>query len=417
LNKLVRYVLASLGLLALACASVAVARDGWSSFLIRQSDDELSLSNVNEAIGLNPINADSYHARASIYQRQGRGSEAIKDLERAVSLRPGDHFLWLELGFARYQAQDIVGALADFRESVRLAPFYAQPHWYLGHTLLDTGKPDEGFAEVRKAVASNPEYLTDAIKLADEVYSGDPGSMFQAIKPQTSAGRLAVIVYFLQRQDLSSAMLLFRQLKNEISSNDRLTLAATLFRAKNFPEAYEVWSMARSATRGNDETAPITNADFEEPVFPASGTFDWTVTPGLQRVAVERDAVRPESGAYCLRLSFKGNSTPSTEVVSQTLLVQEQANYELDFSYRSDNLVSGGTPIVVVTDADRNEILASSQALPANEINWQRKAIRFSTKNTRAVTIMIKRTSCAASPCPAFGTVWFDNFICFVRRI
>ena len=65
----------------------------------------------------------------------------------------------------------------DFEAAVRLAPFYAQPRWYLGNMLLQAGRLDEGFAELRRAVKSDPSYLPDTIQRATEAFAGDSGAI------------------------------------------------------------------------------------------------------------------------------------------------------------------------------------------------------------------------------------------------
>src|SRR5437762_9495085 len=119
-----------------------------------------------EAVRLSPLDPEARLSRASILLKVGRIADAINDLENAVTLRPGDYILWLELGHAREQSGDEEGALAAFKEASRLAPNYARPHWELGHLQLRAGRLDQAFAEFRLAAQSRPALLPEVINLA-----------------------------------------------------------------------------------------------------------------------------------------------------------------------------------------------------------------------------------------------------------
>src|SRR5207253_8349631 len=114
-----------------------------------------------------------------------RAGEAINEYEQAARLRPRDYFLWLSLGTARDQAGDERGALAAFQESVRLAPYYAEPRWQFGNALLRAGRLDEAFAELRRAAVSDSSLLPGLVDLVWGVYGGDAFMVQQVIQPQT----------------------------------------------------------------------------------------------------------------------------------------------------------------------------------------------------------------------------------------
>jgi tetratricopeptide (TPR) repeat protein len=412
LKTIARYLCALLALALFACASVVIARDGLSYFYLQQAIDSSSQASAEQAIRLNPSNPDAYHARGLLFQKQEQINAAISDLNRALDLRPSDHFLWLELGFCRYQNHDMGGAIADFRESARLAPLYAQPRWYLGNVLVQTGKPDEGFEEIRRAVSSEPAYLPDAIQLAADAYGGDARAIAQAIKPQSSINRLALAQYFLKQKSAPAALELFTETGVDISPADRATLVSELLAAKDFSEAYVLWRAGRTAVESTQTAvAAINDGSFENEIGPGARGFEWQLGEHIQKIAVERDQQHPESGSFSLRLSFNGASIPDTPIVSQTLLADSAVRYDLDFAYRTRQLVTGGPPLVAIIDAKSGQTLAQSKPLPENETEWSRQSVTFSTpSDTRAVAILIKRMACSSSPCPAFGYAWLDSF-------
>ena len=409
-----RYVFAFVGLALLAYGSVLIAKDGLSSLFVQNSVDNSSMALANEAIRLNSLNSDAYQARASLYQKSGQTKEAIKDLERAVELRPNDHYLWLELGYLRYQSRDMDGAVTDFRESARLAPFYAQPRWYLGNVLLQTGKTDEGFAEIRRAVASDPLYLAEAIERADEIYGGDPRALVQALQPQTSMARLTLAQYLIKHDRVSAAIELFREAGEGMSPADGATLISELLTARKFAEAHEVWLTYHPSANDKRNSIPLVeDGSFENEIADEGLGFGWQVSHNLQRVSVVRDQGQPGSGAYCLRLDFEGISSPETPIVSQIVMTEPATRYELGFASRTRELITGGPPVVEIIDSNSGKTLAQSKALTENQTQWDHQSMEFSTPgDTLAVMIIVKRKTCSSSPCPAFGHAWFDSFVC-----
>ena len=92
------------------------------------------------------------------------------------------------------------------------------------------------------------------------------------------------------------------------------------------------------------------------------------------------------------------------------VLVQPLAHYELRFWARSENIVSGGLPVVVVIDADSKNGLGKSEQFPRTTEGWREYSIEFDTgPSTTAIQITLQREGCSA-PCPIFGRLWLDGF-------
>jgi hypothetical protein len=85
----------------------------------------------------------------------------------------------------------------------------------------------------------------------------------------------------------------------------------------------------------------------------------------------------------------------------------------LTFDVRTEELKSGGTPILQVLDAaDGTTILAATPALPNGTRDWQKVSLDFKAPaNSEAVIVRVSRASCGSdSVCPIFGLVWYDDF-------
>ncbi len=380
------------------------------------------LDAADKAVRLRSSSSDAHFARARLLSHREQRAEAIKEYERAVTLRPQDYVLSLELGRALDQANDVEGALVAFRESERLAPFYAQPHWQLGNALLRSGRRDEALAQLRRATASDPKLLPAAINLAWAVFNGDPIAVEQAIQPQTAAAHVTLAIFFAKHRKAKEAIIQFHA-AGGVSNEQRRALLTELLAAKNFTEAYEVWISGHDARpkESRSGTAAITDGSFESDISLDDPGFGWQLARDLQAMRVSLDTNQPHSGASSMRLSWTGDSNPSTPVVSQIVLVEPSTHYRLNWAVRTEELLTIGLPIVTVSDASSDKervplplpltLLAQSKPIPQGTSGWQDYFIDFTTdENTRAVLIAIRRQPCAIAPCVAIGHVWVDDF-------
>jgi tetratricopeptide (TPR) repeat protein len=128
---------------------------GFSKILSRYSLTTNSLEAANQAVKLTPNDAEAHRARAVVLNNSGMKEDAAKEMERAVSLRPRDDLLWMEVGILRDGYGESGSALAAFDQSIRCAPYYGHPRWQRGNLLVRLGRYDEGIQRV--AFGSNQQ--------------------------------------------------------------------------------------------------------------------------------------------------------------------------------------------------------------------------------------------------------------------
>src|SRR5947209_8818692 len=409
--RIIRFIVAAIALCSLIGATFFAARAGLSKNDTKTALTSGSLAAADRAVDLTPSDPDAHYARAVALSLNGEDAEAVKDYEQSAALRPRDYFLWLSLGAARDEAGDEAGALSAFREAVRLAPFYAQPHWQLGNLLLRTGGHiDEAFAEMRRAAESNPTLMPQLIDLTWTIYQGDVPSVEKVIEPQTSEARVALAHFAAKHGKTTDAARIFRSIEN-VSEDDRRAFLTELLAAKDFRAAYEVWRAASKKDARN--SAGFTDGGFEEQINLDEIGFGWRVARDIQSVRVSIDNIQPHGGKSSLRLDWKGDANPSVPVISQLILVEPNARYRLRFSVRTDQLVTGGLPLVIIADPSTNDSreLAHSDPFKERTSAWQDYSVEFTTgKETEAVVVALKRQSCSSNPCPVFGSLWLDDF-------
>ncbi len=409
-----RFVIAFIGLLTCLLAVWTAARTGISSLLSAQAVQNSLRDSASEAIRLSPSDPQGHYALALVLSRVGQHDDATREFERAITLRPSDYVLWLDLGSARQASGDEEGALVAFKEAARLAPAYARPHWEMGRLLIRAERPDEAFEEFRHAVASRPALLPEVIDHAWKVYGGDVWAVQRAIQPQSSQARLVLARFSVKQGKTAEAMQLFRA-AGEIPDGDRVAFLRELLDAERFKEAYEVWSSGRKPNDlgpGGGLDA-ITDGSFESRIIPDDPGFGWQLAPRVPAISVSLDTDEPHADTHSLLLRFGGDTQASTRIIKQLVLVSPQTRYRLSFAARIEKLVTGGPPLVFVTDARSKDgnALAQSLPLPTGTKGWQDYTVEFTTSDTTSAVVMgVQRQNCPSDQCPIFGSVWFDSF-------
>jgi len=409
-----RLAIALISLLACLLAVWTAALTGFSRLRSAQAMQNSLPASANDSVRLSPSDPQAHYARALVLSRLGQVDEATREFERAVALRPSDYVLWLDLGSARQSSGDDEGALLAFKEAARLAPAYARPRWEMGQLLIRAGRSDEAFEEFRQAVASRPNLLPEVIDYAWKAYGGDAGAVQRAIQAQTSQERLVLARFIAKQGRTDEAMQLLRT-AGEVPDTARLTFLRELLDANRFKEAYEVWSSRRKSTDpgpGGGLDA-ITDGSFESRIIPDDPGFGWQLAPRVSAISVSLDTDEPHAGSHSLLLRFGGDAQASTRIIKQLVLVSPQARYRLSFAARTEKLITGGPPVVFVTDARSKDgnVLAQSLPLPTGSSGWRDYTVEFTTSDTTgAVVIGVQRQNCPSDECPIFGSVWFDSF-------
>ena len=383
----------------------AAARIGFSRLLSRYATAAISLGGADQAIRLTPDDADAHRARAAVLTDLRRSEEAAAALETATTLRKDDWVEWLELGTAREDLDDNAGALAAFDQAVRCAPYYGQTHWQRGNLLLRLGRYNEAFADLRQAAASNREFLPNLIDLAWSLTKGDVAQT-RALVQATSDDERLELARFLARKGQGEAVLeQVRLLATPLSDQNRQELTRLAFAAGTFDAARRLWS-------GSVRTEEIVNGGFEEPLLRNDTPFGWKLpaAQGKQKLAI--DVSQKFGGEKSLQITFAGDwDASATSLISQTIVVQAGGRYRLSFAVHTKDLVTGGPPRIVLTDAMNNQILAKSDAFPQTTNAWLQMNVDFTVPaKSEAVVINLARDNCSSSPCPIFGVVWLDAF-------
>jgi hypothetical protein len=398
----VLYAALALGLLVLL--TVNAVSSGLSSLFTTYASQTNQIAAANTAVRLSSNNPDARYVRATILQASDLPA-AIKDYYQAAMARPDDYVLWLSLARVYELNGDVPAAIAAAQQAIPLAPDYAEPHYQLGNILLRAGRQDEAFQELRLAAASNPTLLPGVIDLAWTVSAGDVASVLRMIDPQTNESRHELAQYFRAHKQVDAAIVLYAAL-GAAEAPYRTSYVADLIGAKQFKEAAKVWAVGRPGIAG---PGVVNDPGFEQESDLKEPGFGWRVGDRAEGFQLSLDATNPKEGRSSLKVEFKGGADPGALIIGQFVSVEPQAHYSLRLAARSEELVSGGAPMVFILNAATGQILAASEPIKAKG-NWEDYKIDFQVPaSTDAVQIVLRRT-CDASPCPIFGRLWLDNF-------
>lgn len=398
---------------AIICLLLAwtTASMGYSRLLARYGIFTGFEAPVNRSVELSPADAEAYYARSIVFKGRGEIDKAVKELAHAIDLRPRDYFLWLTSGALRDQIGDESGAQRDFNEAVRLAPFYAQPHWQLGNLLLRMGKFDDAFIELRLAAGSDPKLVRPLIDIAWMTYGGDVEAVKSATQPATQDEEFVLAHFFARHGRADEALKLFRQGKVR-SAEQRRDLLAVLLEANEYRAAYEIWTSGKAGDHAALQSGLGTLPDggFENDIDWNDPGFGWQKGMANSNVKISSDKEVSREGKRSLLLDWAGDNDPSKPVLTHLVLLEPEGHYRLHFSARTENLVGGSLPVIVVREAGLNGAeLVQSQPLGRGTNEWREYSVDFATsRTTQAVLLALHRQNCNGEVCPIFGLTWFD---------
>src|SRR5207244_3907645 len=154
---------------------------------------------ADAAVNLTPSDPEAHYLRALSLVNLERLNDAVVELQQATTLRPHDYYEWLDLGVTLERLGDQTAAVAALKESIRLAPSFAQPRWQLGNLLYRQGRYPEAFAELRLGARSNPGLAEGMMELAFASSDGNIETLEGFVQPANARTHL-LLARFLVKQ-------------------------------------------------------------------------------------------------------------------------------------------------------------------------------------------------------------------------
>jgi predicted negative regulator of RcsB-dependent stress response len=318
----------------------------------------------------------------------------------------------MELGRALEAAGDPDRGEKALRQAVELAPAYSHPRWHYGNLLLREGKTDEAFAQLSKAAEADEVMQAPIFGLATHVFGGDVEKITQVLP--APAVRLQFAISLINTDKFDEAARVLRT----ITPADRKAQPAlidlalqSLIEHKQFHAALALLREIEPA--GTESPAPeqFWNGGFEKPVPPSDPKpFRWLIGSPAQAQIVIDPRGRSQGS---LRIIFKASTRMESIPVSQTIVVDPETQYRIQFYQRTEGLITASTPAVVISDSVDKTQLVSSAPMPTGTNDWQLVTLDFKTKpQHEGISLGLVRAACEGNQpiCPIFGTIWYDDF-------
>jgi tetratricopeptide (TPR) repeat protein len=169
--------------------SLAGARYGLGVMQQRRNELEPALRNLQDAARLSPGNALPWMAMAQLQRQRGDRQKALHAYGAALEAQPSYYPARLERG-QMWLAQEPAKALADFEEAIRQQPRSAEARVAAGMAQQLLKRPDAALASYRAALQFDPKNVI-ALNNAAWLASERKGMLANALQWATEAVRLA----------------------------------------------------------------------------------------------------------------------------------------------------------------------------------------------------------------------------------
>jgi tetratricopeptide (TPR) repeat protein len=91
-----------------------------------KGEHDRAIQDYDQAIRLNPQDADAFHNRGAEYARKGQHDRAIKDFDQAIRLNPHHADVFYNRGLAKRKKGDTAGGDTDIARARQLQPGIGQ---------------------------------------------------------------------------------------------------------------------------------------------------------------------------------------------------------------------------------------------------------------------------------------------------
>ncbi len=185
---------------------------------------------------------------------EGRASDAVTALQKAVALRPKNILSRVQLGSAQFQAGDETGALATLHEALRLDPQSSHAAYQLALTLESLGRNEQAlplFAQVLTVRPDDADLLTNyGLALVQTGKAREAVPLYAraaTIAPNDATLHQDLGVAYLQQSDFDHAIAEFARGRELDPSSAQIAYDLGLaYKLKDrFPESIAAFEKAR----------------------------------------------------------------------------------------------------------------------------------------------------------------------------
>jgi tetratricopeptide (TPR) repeat protein len=402
-----------IGILLIAGSLAFVAGKAWLAAQWEASGDpDLLLRAAN----LEPTDAD-YWDRLGLY---GKWNFEHRDLrqfivyyQRATEANPRSDTYWMDLADAYEAVGQTERALEAFKRAQSAHPISSDVAWRYGNFLLRRQNYSEAFAEIRRALVTDPDLTVEAVAECSKA-SNDLARILTEVLPNQNGYYSMALDYFLIQHQTDAALTVWHQLlglKQTTNMAQAVPLINELIREERVEDALGVWRQALGATSWpKDESGSsslVFNGGFEHDLL--NGAFDWREDP-VSGAAFSADSDVVHAGGRALRITFDGSANLDFQNLWQFSPVEPRHRYHFTAYLRLEGISTDSGIRFAIYDAFHPAALQILSPDLVGSHPWSLvEADLVTGPETHLVTITLRRVPTFKFDNKLRGTVWVDD--------
>lgn len=338
-------------------------------------------------------------------------NRSLSEYQRAADLDASNYTNWLAVAQAKDRLGDTDAAEAAFKRSLALAPNYADIQWAYGNFLFRQGRGEEGFSLIARSASGNPELAGSAVAIATQITGGDISQVHELLgsEPVVNA---ALAQVFLAQKKYDYAIRAWAMIPAGLREEKYRDTGQQLISSSFDLHCYRAAATIAADLTADDSSRPVVgqvlNGGFENGVkLRNASTFEWQIAEsGEPQIGLNE--AQKHGGRYSLAVVYNGVRSVGFRDISQLIAVDPGSRYRFELWYRSSLKTEGKFQWQIV-DAATNKVLAvTSEMTPAD--SWTAVSTSFAVPtDIDGIKLMLVRSGCTSSACPATGTVMFDD--------
>ena len=377
---------------------------------------------LERATQLEPGDARNWYLLGRYWQfnlEDADPQKAVHAYKTAVSVDPHSTVSWLGLGSSYESAGDLAQAREAFLQAKEVNPLSAEAAWQYGNFLLRLGELEPAFAEIRRAVESDPKRGAEAFSRAFRA-EPDVDRILNRVLPPVREVYVDVISDQLAYGHTENALKVWDRLvtiHSQIPLRDVFPLIAALRNAKRIADARRVWEQAVVVAGVADLQGPrgsaLWDGGFESGV--TGGGYSWLFPEGMRNVQISIDAQEAHSGGHSLRLTFDGKSIVSSTDICHYIPVTPSTSYRFSAWVKTRAVTTDqGVRFQLRSLGTQDNSVAVTPDLHGSE-PWTHIEIPWSAgKDVQEVQVCLVRSLSDQLENKIKGTTWVDD-IALVR--
>ena len=368
------------------------------------------------AAELEPGNAGHWFQLGKYRQWDFENADLVRALiyfERAVRANPTSPFHRMDLASAYEMRGESARAREMYEQAKHLYPISSEVAWNYGNFLLRAGEPTRAYAEIRRALETDPKLTTLAVSVCFRSGAAAEQILNEAL-PVRGRAYLDALDFFLAEQSTDAALQAWRrlvELSEPLELKRSFALIEALLRAGRILEARQVWEQALAASRwqpdGRAAESLVWDGGFEQDFL--NGGLAWR-SATREGVQFEFDASERRSGGRALRVTLLGQSNLSLAQPEQFIAVEPRTRYRFAAFLRLEDVTTDSGLRFRVFDArNPREILAITENLTGTQPWTLQEAIFATGPEARLLCVQLHRAPSAKLDNKIRGTVWVDD--------